>query len=97
MLEDLGYRVTSFGNVEDIDALIAFPAHLYMVDESLPGINGHTLCIILKSKPATRRVPVILFSGSAELAALASLCAVEAFLAKPFTQDALQRILLEVC
>jgi len=77
----------------DIEALIASPADLYIVDENLPGINGHTLCIILKSKTATCTVPVILISGSAKLGAMASLSDADHFLAKPFTQQDLQQIL----
>lgn len=94
MLRDLGYHVTAFADVEDIDSLIASPADLYMVDENLPGINGHTLCIILKSRAVTQKSPVILFSGSDQIAAIASLCDADAFLTKPFTQDELQNVLL---
>ena len=87
MLEELGYTVTSFPQVDDIEALLAFPANVYMVDENLPGINGHTLCIILKSKKMTRDVPVVLISGSVELVAMATLSDADRFLAKPFTQE----------
>src|ERR1700761_5073594 len=73
MLENLGCRVTSFSEVDDIKGLISSPADLYLVDENLPGINGHTLCIILKSQAATRDVPLVLISGSEHLMDMALL------------------------
>lgn len=96
MLEGLGHRVTSFAQVEDIEALISLPVDLFMVDENLPGINGHILCIVLKSKLKTREVPVILISGSTNLVAMASLSDADAFLEKPFTQEDLQNVLTEL-
>jgi CheY-like chemotaxis protein len=96
MLEGLGYRVTSFAQVEDIEALIALSVDLFMVDENLPGINGHILCILLKSKPKTREIPLILISGATDLVEMASLSDADGFLAKPFTHEDLQEVFAEV-
>jgi CheY-like chemotaxis protein len=96
MLEELGHRVTSFAQVEDIEALIALSVDLFMVDENLPGINGHILCIVLKSKLKTKEIPLILISGSTQLVDMASLSDADGFLAKPFTQEDLQNALAEV-
>jgi CheY-like chemotaxis protein len=93
MLEDLGYRVTSFEQVENIESLIALKPDVYIVDELLPGINGHIVCIILKSKDATKDIPVVLISGSSKLAFMASLGDADHFLAKPFTQEDLKEVL----
>jgi len=93
MLKDMGHRITSFDHVENIEGLISLPADLYIVDEQLPGINGHILSIILKSKPATKDIPLILISGSEKLESMASLGDANYFLAKPFTQEDLQEAL----
>ena len=93
MLEELGHEVTSFDHVENIDQLISHPADVYIVDEQLPGINGHIFSIILKSKPATKNVPVILISGSEKLEYMASIGDTDHFLKKPFTQEDLKNTL----
>ena len=96
MLKDMGYRITSFDHVENIESLISLPADLYIIDEQLPGINGHILSIILKSKPATKNIPVILISGSEKVESMASLGDANYFLAKPFTQEDLEQALEKV-
>jgi CheY-like chemotaxis protein len=93
MLEELGHTVTPFDHVDNIEALISLPADLYIVDEQLPGINGHILSIILKSKPATKNVPIVLISGSEKLESMALLGDADYFLAKPFTQEQLKLVL----
>ncbi|HTH81372.1 MAG TPA: response regulator [Mucilaginibacter sp.] len=93
MLEELGHEVISFDHVENIDQLISHPADVYIVDEQLPGINGHIFSIILKSKPATKDVPVILISGSEKLEYMASIGDTDHFLKKPFTQEDLKNVL----
>jgi CheY-like chemotaxis protein len=96
MLKEMGHHVTAFDHVDNIETLIALPTDLYIIDEQLPGINGHILSIILKSKPATKDVPVILISGSEKLESIASLGNVDHFLAKPFTQEDLKLVLEKV-
>lgn len=55
------------------------------LDEQLPVISGHIICILLKSRPATKNTPVILISGHEELESIATLCEAEGFLKKPFS------------
>jgi len=93
LLEENGFRVTALPQVHTIEELIAIQPGYFLIDENLPVINGHILCIILKSKPQTRHIPVILMSASEQLAGVASLCEAEHFLKKPFDHDDLLKIL----
>lgn len=36
---------------------------LVLTDAVMPGIDGHTLCRVLKQDPATRHIPVVIMSG----------------------------------
>ena len=53
-----------------------------VLDVSMPGMDGYELCRRLKSEPATRDVPVIMLSGTAEDDAESG---ADAFLTKPFS------------
>ena len=79
----LYYRVTALSHVENIDEILGIEPDVFLLDELLPVINGHLLCIILKSKVQTRDIPVLLMSGHPELKHYASLCNADHYLAKP--------------
>jgi CheY-like chemotaxis protein len=84
ILEASGYRVTALTAITTLAALIKLQADCFILDEQLPVLSGHIICILLRSKPETRRVPIVLISGHAELEAIAWLCRADAFLRKPF-------------
>lgn len=83
-LEEGGYRVTPLAQLESVEELIALQADAFVIDEHLPVTSGHIICIILKSKPETRHLPVLLISADDGLAHTASLCNADAYLLKPF-------------
>ena len=83
-LEEGGYRVTPLAQLESVEELIALQADAFVIDEHLPVTSGHIICIILKSKPETRHLPVILISADEGLEHTASLCNADAYLLKPF-------------
>lgn len=84
LLEESGYRVTALGAMETLEALIDLKADCFILDEQLPVISGHIICILLKSKAETSQIPVILISGHDQLEGVANLCKAEAFVKKPF-------------
>ena len=83
-LEEGGYRVTPLAQLESVEELIALEADAFVIEEHLPVTSGHIICIILKSKPETRHLPVILISADEGLEHTASLCNADAYLLKPF-------------
>jgi len=93
-LKDGGYRVTPFRQLNSMEELISLQADAFVLDEKLPGTSGHIICIMLKSKPQTKHLPVLLISADHSLEHLASLCEADGYLLKPFAdhQD-LQRLL----
>lgn len=96
VLNEGGYRVTTLRQMDSVEGLIDLKADAFVIDEKLPVVNGHIICIILKSKPETRHLPVILISADEKLEHMASLCEANAFLSKPFNDYRdIQRLLNE--
>jgi DNA-binding response OmpR family regulator len=85
-LEQAGYKVTRFEAFTTFEELIDLQADCFLVDE-------HIICIILKSKPQTNAIPVILMSASKESAGFANLCNADTFLQKPFEITRLLHVL----
>ena len=62
------------------------PPDVIVLDVVLPGESGLDLCRELKARPATAAIPIVLLSGSIELAPRqAAEAGADAFLAKPFS------------
>ena len=83
-LRDEGYRVTGMNALNAIEELVDFRADCFILDEHLPVVSGHIICIMLKFNSATRRIPIILMSGYNELEYVAGLCESDGYLKKPF-------------
>lgn len=79
-----GYRATGLRQMNSVEELLALGADCFIIDEKLPVVNGHIICIILRSKPENRDVPVLLISGDDKLEHVASLCEANGYLSKPF-------------
>lgn len=84
VLTSEGYRVTAFRAITSLEDLLSANADCFVLDEQLPYVSGHIICIMLKSKPETQHVPVVLISASPELQGHADLSQADAFLDKPF-------------
>jgi CheY-like chemotaxis protein len=89
VLEEAGYQVSSFNMLTTIEELSELGADLFIIDERLPGVSGHIICIMLHSAPATKRIPQLLISASPLLGKFAELGEVDARLQKPFDIDEL--------
>ncbi|MDP9078921.1 MAG: response regulator [Bacteroidota bacterium] len=98
MLEDAGYKVTTFGSPGTVEELAGLKADLFIIDERLPFVSGHILCIMLHGNALSKAVPQVLISASPMLAKFAELGEVDASLRKPFGMEDLlavaERLLL---
>jgi DNA-binding response OmpR family regulator len=87
VLEQNGYRVTRLPALISYEELVSLNANCFIIDENLPGISGHIICILLKSKEATKHIPVILTSAGTKLDLAAELCEADAVIKKPYEID----------
>jgi DNA-binding response OmpR family regulator len=93
LLQSEGYRVTSFEKLSTIEELIELNADCFIIDEQLPNVSGHIICILLKAKQETKGVPVILMSAFEKLEYFADISCANAYLKKPFIKQELFDIL----
>jgi CheY-like chemotaxis protein len=93
MLEISGYRVSAFDAFTNFEEIAALKADCFLLDENLPGISGHIISIILKSKEPTKHIPVVLISANPKLPSMAELGEVNASISKPFELSHLLHVL----
>ncbi|MEM9216390.1 MAG: response regulator [Cyanobacteria bacterium P01_F01_bin.150] len=97
-LEHDCFEVTTVVNpMQSISALFAAHPDLVLMDVSMPGINGHRLCQILKRSSAFKTTPIIMVSGNTGVLDKTKAKAMGAtdYLEKPFSQDDLLKIIGE--
>ncbi|OOQ61541.1 response regulator [Mucilaginibacter pedocola] len=88
ILENAGCTVIPFRQLSTPEEILEKCPDCIILDEVLPSISGHTICIILKRIQANRHnIPIVLMSGLADLAARARLCDADAFIQKPFKSN----------
>lgn len=98
-LQHEGFTVLSAADGEETlrQAESSLPIHVILLDINMPRRNGYEVCQELKKRPATARIPVIIFTGSERrMTQLADRC-IEAgaadWIKKPFhTKELLEKI-----
>lgn len=65
---------------------------LLLLDLWMPGLSGEEITRHLKADAATKHIPIIIMSANKDTASIAKQAGAEAFLAKPFDIDALEKI-----
>lgn len=93
------YDLASAADGFDAGLQIAkFKPDLVILDLMMPRVDGFELCQKIKSSPETRRTKVLVITGhsSEENLQQALAAGADAFLTKPFTMKALQKILQEL-
>jgi DNA-binding response OmpR family regulator len=83
-LEQEGYTVQCLCQIDSLEDLIDMHADCFILDEWLPSVSGHIICIMLKFNQQTKNIPVILTSAGSHLTRVAGLSEPEAILEKPF-------------
>jgi DNA-binding NtrC family response regulator len=85
ILRNRNYRVETLAHCENIigDVLEKKP-DLILMDLWIPEIGGENAVVLMKENPATRDVPVILFSANDDIEKISSRIHANGFLKKPF-------------
>ena len=85
LLAQNNYTVESIFRWEQIDKTIeVFAPDLILLDISLAGADGRTICKQLKSRSETKHIPIILFSANMNVEKSFTECNANDFIAKPF-------------
>lgn len=90
MLEDAGYEVHTSDKgdyAENLHDNNGGLPDLIILDVLLSGKDGRTICKALKSRPDTRRIPIVMVSAHPSAAGSARAVGADDFVAKPFEID----------
>jgi len=83
--------------VDMMDLITQSRPDIIMLDIHMKGIDGGSLCQLLKSNTSTADIPVIIFSANANVANISKQCGADGYIAKPFSgekfKDAFRTIL----
>jgi DNA-binding response OmpR family regulator len=65
------------------------PPDVIVVDVDMPGLNGYEVCLCLRAFPATRKVPILMLTGTTNLpGAMSGLASgADDHITKPFNVD----------
>jgi DNA-binding response OmpR family regulator len=83
-LEEKGYFIIAGRDSGPLRQIAVHRPDLILMDNALHDASGNSLCLKLKSDPATSHLPVVLVSAHADLTEVASACHADAYLSKPF-------------
>lgn len=91
VFQDSGYEVILSRVGLDVDFISVLHPDIVLLDVRIAGSpkSGTDICKELKTKTATKHLPVILFSAECDLQLLATACNANSYIAKPFVIDTL--------
>jgi DNA-binding response OmpR family regulator len=84
-LKTEGFDVQISPNGENIlDIIVKKRPLLILLDIQMDGVDGGTICHLLKFNESTEKIPVIMFSANDDVKRITTQCGADAFIAKPF-------------
>jgi CheY-like chemotaxis protein len=95
LLEDEGYAVTTTEKgdyAENLHDGNGGLPDLIILDILLSGKDGRTICRILKSRPDTKHIPIVMISAHPDAEEAAYAVGADSFVAKPFDMFALLEV-----
>jgi len=88
-----GYAVQTCFNAEHfLDVVQERHPDLILLDITMKGIDGGSLCQLLKTSDVTHDIPIVLFSGNENVQRIASDCHADAILRKPYDPVAFDNV-----
>ena len=93
ILEKEHYIVKVFSVCEDIvEAAAKQQPALILLDLWMPEMGGESVACLLRSNPATKHIPLYLFSAVRDVEVVAKRCGADGYVPKPFDIVQLERI-----
>lgn len=94
VLEEQGWEVHVFTDCNQIiDKVTSVMPDVILMDNWIPDTGGIVATQTLKSNDALKNIPVIYFSANSDIQLLAKQAGAEAYLAKPFDLEDMERII----
>lgn len=84
------YRVETLSRCENVISDIeTIKPDLILMDLWIPAIGGEKAIVMIKENPATRHIPVLLFSANADIKEICKRINADGYIEKPFDINAL--------
>ena len=81
-----GYKVSISNNGDDLlDLVSRISPDAILLDLQMDGVDGGTVCHLLRHNTSTSKIPIVILSGNADIETVASQCGAHSFLRKPFS------------
>lgn len=81
-----GYKVAVSTNGDDLLDIVARTApDAILLDLQMDGVDGSTVCHLLRHNTSTSKIPIVILSGNADIESVAHECGAHSFLQKPFS------------
>ena len=94
VLEEQGWEVHVFTDCNQIiDKVTSVMPHVILMDNWIPDTGGIVATQTLKSDETLKRIPVVYFSANSDIQVLAKQAGAEAYLAKPFDLEDMERVI----
>jgi len=94
VLEEQGWEVHVFTDCNNIiDKVGAIMPDVILMDNWIPDTGGIIATQALKNNDALKQIPVVYFSANSDIQLLAKQAGAEAYIAKPFDLDDMERII----
>ena len=96
ILQLRGYKVETLMNCDDLLAKVeVIKPSVILMDLWIPDIGGGEATKLLKSNPATKHIPVVIFSANNDIEKVARNAGANGYLRKPFEIADLEKIIEE--
>ena len=84
-LKEEGFNIQLSPNAENIiDLLTTDEPDLILLDIHMKGVDGGTICQLIKTNGSTAHIPVVMFSANDNVAKITSDCGANGYIKKPF-------------
>jgi DNA-binding NtrC family response regulator len=95
ILEENGWQVFTFKNCADVtDKVTGIMPAVILMDNWIPDDGGIIATQRIKSNEILKDIPVIYFSANSDIASLSHAAGADAYLAKPFELEDLEKVIL---
>lgn len=92
-----GFKVHISPNGENIFDIVKVDApDIVLLDITMRGIDGGTICRQLKSNDETKHIPILLFSANHNIAEITKHCGADGYITKPFNDTEVKEKLVAI-
>lgn len=96
-LKHEGFKTEVSPNGADMmDIITQTHPDVIVLDIHMKGIDGGTICQLIKSNTSTAGIPVIMFSANENIANISKQCGADGYITKPFTGEKFKDVFFDI-